>query len=393
MGPIRVSPSGRYFIDQNNEPFFWLGDTQWELFRAFSPADADAVLETRKRQGFSAIQIMITGLGDGSMPDLAGQTPWVNHDPAAPNEAYFRQADAIIEAGRRKGLVLVLGVFHQKQVSVITPANARGYARWIARRYRDAPNLIWSMYPKAEQTYIPVVRELAAGLREGDDGAHLITVHPDPSPASSSFIHEEPWLDFNSSQPWNRYELVYGMVTEDRARTPAKPAVMAEAGYEGVKTLTPAIIRKQAYWSHLAGGHHSYGHDDNWRSPASWRSWIDAPGAGYMGVYRKIITACRTWWTWVPDQSTFASGESSGQTLNAAARSGAGDWVLAYLSSAAAVSIRMDRITTGDTVEASWFDPTTGAKKKIGSFPNRGIQSFSTPGDWEDAVLLLEAGK
>jgi len=392
-GPIRVSVNGRYFVDRSGEPFFWLGDTLWDLFRDFSAPDADVVLKARKRQGFSAVQIMITGVGDGAKPNLSGQTPWIKDDPAAPNEAYFKNVDGVMEAGRLNGLVLVLGVFHQRQVARITPANARGYARWIARRYRDAPNVIWSMYPKAEQDYIPVLRELATGLREGDGGAHLITVHPDPSPASSSFIHDEPWLDFNSSQPWNRYEMVYGMVTADCARTPEKPAVMAEAGYEGVRTLTPLIIRKQAYWSHLAGGHHSYGHDDNWRSPSSWRSWVDSPGAGHMGVYRKIVTSCREWWNWVPDQSIFAGGASDGPTLNAAARSTAGDWILAYLSSNTTVSIQMDKITAGDAVEASWFDPTTGTRTRIGGFTNRGVQSFSTPSGWEDAVLLLEARK
>ena len=393
MGPIRVSADGRYFVDENGAPFFWLGDTLWDLFRDFSLADAKVVLETRKRQGFSAIQTMLTGVGDGSKPSLEGHAPWIGDDPTAPNEAYFRNADAVIQSGRDLGLIFVLGVFHQRQVDRITPANARNYANGIARRYRGVPNLIWSMYPKAEQAYIPVLRELAAGLREGDGGAHLITVHPDPSPASSSFIHGEPWLDFNSNQPWNRYELVHGMVTADYHCKPPKPAVMAEAGYEGVKTLSPLIIRKQAYWSHLAGGHHSYGHDDNWRSPATWRSWIDAPGAGYMGLYRDIITACRAWWNGIPDQTSFAEGQGEGPTLNATVRSASGDWVLAYLSSATNVSIRMDKITAGDRVEASWVSPSTRAKIKIGAFSNRGVQSFSTPEGWEDAVLLLEARK
>mgnify|MGYP006058577557 CR=1 FL=1 len=35
--------------------------------------------------------------------------------------------------------------------------------------------------------------ELARGLREGDRGAHLICLHPDPSPASSSIFHRERW--------------------------------------------------------------------------------------------------------------------------------------------------------------------------------------------------------
>ena len=45
-----------------------------------------------------------------------------------------------------------------------------------------------------------MLRELAAGLREGDGGHHLITFKPDPAPYSSSFIHGEKWLDFDSMQ-------------------------------------------------------------------------------------------------------------------------------------------------------------------------------------------------
>jgi Protein of unknown function (DUF4038) len=28
----KVSPDGRYFVDQNGNPIFWLGTTQWQLF-------------------------------------------------------------------------------------------------------------------------------------------------------------------------------------------------------------------------------------------------------------------------------------------------------------------------------------------------------------------------
>ena len=56
-GPIQVSDNGRYFVDQNGNPSFWLGDTQWELFRTFTLEEADMILENRKANGFSAIQI------------------------------------------------------------------------------------------------------------------------------------------------------------------------------------------------------------------------------------------------------------------------------------------------------------------------------------------------
>jgi hypothetical protein len=31
--PVKVSENGRYFVDQKGQPVFWLGTTQWQLFR------------------------------------------------------------------------------------------------------------------------------------------------------------------------------------------------------------------------------------------------------------------------------------------------------------------------------------------------------------------------
>lgn len=392
VGQIRVSDNGRYFVDQDDRPFFWLGDTHWQLFRSFTLEEAETILENRRDNGFNVMQVMITGVGDGTRANLAGDTPWLNNDPATPNEDYFRNVDAILQLGSQKGLVFVLGVFHQLQVSRIVPANARTYAKWIARRYRDVPNIIWTTYPKAEQEFVPVVRELAAGLQEGDGGAHIISVHPDPSPASSSFIHNESWLAFNMIQTWARYERIYGMVTEDYNRTPAKPVIMAEGAYEGGSEygfpVTPLMVRKQAYCSYMAGGYHSYGHNDIWRVLPTWKSALDAPGAAQMGVLKQFFTA-RDWWNLVPDQSVFASQEDQSTTLDTAARSKSGDWVVAYLSRQTTVSIDMEK-TAGSAVDVSWIDPRTGTQTKIGNFPNTGTRSFSTPDGWEDALLLLE---
>jgi len=44
--PVRVSENGRYFIDQNGQPVFWLGTTQWQLFRDYALEDALLVLES-----------------------------------------------------------------------------------------------------------------------------------------------------------------------------------------------------------------------------------------------------------------------------------------------------------------------------------------------------------
>jgi len=136
---------------------------------------------------------------------------------------------------------------------VLTVANARAWAKWVAARYRRVPTIVWSLSPEASPEFVPILRELAAGLRQGDGGAHLITVHPDPAPCSSSFLHDEPWLDFHSIQTWKSVELIHPYVTRDYGLRPPKPVVMAEGAYERGSEygfdVTPLWVRRQAYAS------------------------------------------------------------------------------------------------------------------------------------------------
>ena len=147
------------------------------------------------------------------------------------------------------------------------------------------PNVIWSTTPEAKQESVPILREIAAGLREGDPLHRPISFKPDPAPApSSSFINEEPWLDFNSMQVWNAVEKIYPMLTADYALQPVKPTLMAEGAYEAGEeygfAVTPLWVRRQAYYSYLAGGHHTYGHNDSWRILPTWKQSLDAPVRG-----------------------------------------------------------------------------------------------------------------
>src|SRR5579871_6371750 len=231
ISPIRVSPNGRYFVDGHGAPVFWLGDTQWELFRLFRADEALRILTNRQAKGFNIILVMLTGVDlrhllkdrPATYVNVDEELPWLDGDPLHPNETYFRHVDTMIRLGEQTGQTFVVGVYHQWHVDIITLEKARAWARWVASRYRDVPNLIWSMYPRATEAYIPVCRELAAGLQEGDGGAHLISVHPDPSVASSSFMHDEPWLAFNMIQTCIDYDKIDEAVTTDYRRPPAKP--------------------------------------------------------------------------------------------------------------------------------------------------------------------------
>ncbi len=195
--PVKVSANGRYFVDQQNDPVFWMGTTQWNIFRDYSLEEAGTTIESVSRNGFSFMQAMLMGVGDGTKPNIYGEKPWIDDNPLTPNEAYFKNVDAVIRIAREHEVIFSITLYHQRYRNSITLDKARAWAKWLAQRYKDMPNIVWSMTPEAKPEFIPILRELAAGLQEGDGGAHPITFKPDPAPYSSSFLHEEPWLDFN----------------------------------------------------------------------------------------------------------------------------------------------------------------------------------------------------
>ena len=403
MFPVKVSDDRRYFVDQAGSPVFWMGTTQWALTRDHSLAEVAQILERTAAHGFSFAQVMLLGSGDGTGPNLGqkpnveGALPWIDGNPLTPNEAYFRHVDEVVEIARQKNVVISLTVFHQHQQGIITVANARPWARWIAERYRNAPNIVWSTTPHAIPEFAPVLRELMAGLREGDGGAHLITCKPDPGPfSSSSIVHDEPLLDFDSIQTWTWVEQIYPLVTADHGLKPVKPVLMAEGAYEaGTEydfAVTPLWVRRQAYYSYLAGAHHTYGHNDSWRVLPTWRQALDAPGATQLGLLRQIFEDRDEWWYLVPDQALLTSGgQTEGRILTLAARHKDGKWALVYCAAEAVISVDLSRLA-GAGCEASWVDPRTAESRPIGHLTNEGSHSFTTPQGWEDSLLVLEAG-
>jgi len=171
--------------------------------------------------------------------------------------------------------------------------------------------------------------------------------------------------------------------------------LMAEGAYEQGSEygfdVTPLWGRRQAYYSYLAGAHHTYGHNDSWRVLPTWKQALDAPGAVQLGILKKIFQALPEWWYLVPDQSIFAEGgRTDGQILHLAARHKDGKWIMVYLADKASFSINLNKLGAGKAT-ARWIDPRTGDSVPAGSLTNTGTQSSSTPANWEDALLILES--
>jgi uncharacterized protein DUF4038 len=97
---LKVSPNGRYFVDQHGKPFFYLGDTCWLLFQRLNREEVDEYLKDRAAKGFTVIQAYVIRGLDKRHPDgnssLLGESPFIGRDPTKPNEAFFSNVDYVV---------------------------------------------------------------------------------------------------------------------------------------------------------------------------------------------------------------------------------------------------------------------------------------------------------
>ncbi|HEY0057888.1 MAG TPA: DUF4038 domain-containing protein, partial [Flavisolibacter sp.] len=150
---LRVSDNKRFLVTEGGKPFFWLGDTAWELFHRLSREEADMYLKDRADKGFTVIQAVALAELDGLHdPNPYGEVPLLNDDPAKPREAYFQHVDYIINKANDYGLHIALlptwgdKIFKDrwgKGPEIFNLANAKVYGRWLGRRYKNKRNIIW----------------------------------------------------------------------------------------------------------------------------------------------------------------------------------------------------------------------------------------------------------
>ncbi len=52
---MRISANQRFLVHDDGTPFFYLGDTAWELFHRLTLAEAEQYLRDRAAKGFTVI--------------------------------------------------------------------------------------------------------------------------------------------------------------------------------------------------------------------------------------------------------------------------------------------------------------------------------------------------
>jgi len=409
---LRVSENQRFILREDGLPFFYLGDTAWELFHRLDRDEATHYLRTRAQQRFTVIQAVVLAELDGlRVPNSYGAVPFHDLDPARPNEDYFRHVDWILERAASLGLTIGLlptwgDKFNCKWgqgPEIFTPANAEAYGEHIGRRYRDYP-LIWILggdRQMEQPQHFAIVRAMARGLRNGDGGRHLMTLHPMGGHSSSGCFHEDSWLDFNMLQSGHgeRNTPNWNMITADFKRQPAKPCLDGEANYEDHPInwkpengwFDAHDVRQTAYRSLLAGAcGYTYGCHDIWqfwqpsRKPISaartpWRAALELPGAWQMQHVRAFFEKPE-WLRLSPDQAVVLSETGVGGEHIRAARASDNAFAWVYLPQGGEVRINVAQL--GACMTAAWYDPRTGATRSGDTVSGTPTLRAPTADDW-----------
>lgn len=422
---LKIGPDERHIVYADGKPFFWLGDTAWELFHRLTREEAELYLENRAEKGFTVIQAVALAELDGlNDPNAYGENPLIDNDPTKPNEAYFKHVDYIVnkanELGMFVGMLPTWGDKFNKRWGVgpvvFNAQNAYDYGQFLGERYKNN-QIIWILggdrNPESDE-HLDVIRSMAQGIHDAVGETHIFTYHPMGASNSSNWFHGDEWLDLNMFQSG------HGEVNNQNYKTtlstcqlhPPKPVVDGEPCYEDHPVnwksengwFDEFDSRRAGWWSMLSGAcGHTYGNHNIWqmwqpgRAPISaartpWREAVDYPGAFQAGYMRTFFEKIE-WQKMEPSPDVVKGGPNTNGREILAAVAKDGSFVIAY--SPYGMNFNLDlSLLKSVRLQAQWFNPRNNTYIDVKDIEREANVSFDPPADPErgnDWVLIVES--
>ncbi len=438
---LLVSADGHTFEYADGTPFFWLGDTAWELFHRLNKEETDYYLETRKSQGYNVIHaVILSELKGLTEPNRFGNLPLTDKDPEKPNEAYFTNIDyAIKKAASLDMYIALLPTWgrYWSEDPIFTPKNAYTYGKYLGDRYKDQWNIIWVLggdrIPKTNEQY-KIINQMAFGLEAGDQKVHLKTFHPAGNNTSLSFFQNENWIDFHMAQSGHAHRDMpnYLYALNNNIAKPAKPFIDGEPRYEDLPvkfweaklkdgyqenaypiadSLTPHgyfndyDIRRAAYWSVFSGAAGAtYGNGSVWcfwqegrYAPIavkhSWQKSMESSGGKQMQYLKKLIDLYGIN-NLIPDRSFIADNWSSASNYQTVLATKNKKSVLIYIPEGNLIKVSKIKFAKG-TIYYRWYNPRNGtfSEEILLKETTDLILTFQppSPGDGNDWILVIDS--
>ena len=434
-GMLKTSPNGHYLTYHDGSPFFWLGDTGWEMLHRLNREEINLYLDDRKDKGFNVIQTVLISeflhidkatnyYGDSVFQNGNPLKPAIEpgNDPLNPGQYdYWDHVDYAVHLADQKDLFLALlptwgeWVTPRTDKAIFnTNEQAYSYGNFLGARYRRNENIVWILggdrHPDERTNGFELWRAMAEGIADGTNGINEFNSKADYTTTlmsfhsfqtSAKYFPNDAWIDFHM---WGSY---HGEVNNTKAYEAAiadwnlpnpKPTLNSEPCYEGHGinyaiedngVFTSTDVRMAAYWGLFAGSAgFTYGAQPVWQFTDSsrnklsrmtytnWQNGLDLPGAFQM-VFAKKLMESHPMLEMVQDQSLIVKGQGNCGAYSVATRGKSFAYI--YIPTGSTLTVKLGAIT-GKKLKASWFDPRNGIMTLIGEFDNKGERSFSVPG-------------
>ncbi|MGC9341343.1 MAG: glycoside hydrolase family 140 protein [Bacteroidales bacterium] len=422
LQPLKISEDDRYLVTQDNDPFFWLGGTAWEMIHRLNREEIDHYLEDRAAKGFTIVQTVILAELDGlNTPNAYGDKPLINNDPTQINESYFEHVDYLVkkadELGIYVGLLPTWGDKFNKKWGVgpeiFTPENAEVFGEILAKRYMEQGNIIWVLggdRPLENKKHRSIIKSMARGIRNVDT-QKLITYHPPGAQKATNFFND-PLLDVDMLQTGHdRKAREYNFVRESLEEKPKRPVINGESRYENIKNrfwepgdhewMDDSDVRKSAYWSFLSGAAgYTYGCNDIWQmydydhqptleARTGWREALNLPGSRHMMFMKNLFTSL-PWQQLENDQKLILSENPENQDYIMSAIDKEKNFIIVYIPRGHEFQLDLSDLNEED-LKAYWFNPRSGELHFEGNYKSSDKPVFKpwSTGRGSDFVLVV----
>ena len=293
----------RFLVTEDGTPFFWLGDTAWELFHRLDSRGGGALPGQPRQAGLHRDpgrrdrrarrphrpQPLRPPAAGRPRPGPAGRQGRPGQRLLGPRRLHRRPGQ---RQGPDVGFLPTWGRYWHDKVKdgkpLFTRENAAAYGEWLGRRYKDKGDRSGSSAATAgvdNDEQKEIIRAMARGLRKGDGGAHLITFHPHGGGGLVGVVPRRRLARLQHAAERPRRRVHRPLRADPRRLRPHARQARASTASRSTRTTrsrstprssatrSPPTCARPLYWDLFGGAcGHTYGHH------SVWQMWT--PGAG-----------------------------------------------------------------------------------------------------------------
>ena len=434
-GKLVVSEESRYLKHENGTPFFWMGDTGWLMPERLNRDEVSFYLQKCKQAGYNVVQVQT--INDVPAMNVYGKYSMIDgfnfkEINRSGEYGYWDHMDYIVKMAQQNGIYVGMVCIWGGLVKsgLMNVEEAKAYGRFLAERYKNAPNIVWLIGGDIRGDVKPEVWEALACTIKSIDKTHLMTFHPFGRTASATWFNDAEWLDFNMFQSGHRRygqrkgdgdytikdnteEDNWRFVEFSLSKERMKPVLDGEPSYEGIPQglhnpleprWTASDVRRYAYWSVFAGScGHTYGNNSimqfyrpgtnpSYGAEEAWWDALGDPGFNQMKYLKNLILSF-PYFERIPDQTVIAG--QNGERYDRAVATRGKDYMLVYNYTASPMRIDLDKIS-GVKKKAWWYSPENGMLEYIGEFDSKVVLFQCDAGyarGYDKVLVVIDASK